>query len=143
MMIARGAPRDPVAAMDKILNACARPTLADAAVYTYARGGTDISGPSIRLAEAIAQSWGNLSFGIRELEQRNGESQVLAYAWDMETNTRREIAFSVKHVRHTKHGVQQLEDPRDIYEIVANNGLAPPARLHPRDHPRRRYRGRG
>lgn len=122
MMIARANPRDPIAAMDRILNACTRPTLANAAIYQYARGGTDISGPSIRLAETIAQCWGNLQFGVRELEQRNGESIVQAYAWDVESNTRREITFQVPHLRHTKKGTYRLEDPRDIYELVANNG---------------------
>lgn len=122
MAIARMNPRDPIAAMDRILNACSRPTLADAAVYTYSRGGTDISGPSIRLAETLAQNWGNVQFGIRELEQRNGESTVQAYAWDVETNTRREVTFQVPHVRHTKRGQTRLEDPRDIYELVANQG---------------------
>ena len=122
MMIARMNPRDPIAAMDKILNACARPTLADAAVYTYARGGSDVSGPSIRLAEAMAQSWGNMQFGIRELDQRNGESTVQAFAWDVETNTRREVTFQVPHIRYTRSGSRKLEDPRDIYEMVANQG---------------------
>jgi hypothetical protein len=122
MAIARMNPRDPVAAMDRILNACARPTLADAAVYTYSRGGSDVTGPSIRLAEAIAQSWGNLQFGIRELEQGGGVSTVQAYAWDIEANTRREVTFQVPHVRHTKAGQRRLEDPRDIYEMVANQG---------------------
>jgi hypothetical protein len=122
MMIARMNPRDPIAAMDRILNACTRPTLANAAVYTYSRGGSDISGPSIRLAEAIAQAWGNMQFGIRELDQRNGESTVQAFAWDVETNTRREVTFQVPHVRYTKDGARRLVDPRDIYEMVANQG---------------------
>jgi hypothetical protein len=122
MAIARMNPRDPVAAMDRILNACSRQSLADAAVYTYSRGGTDISGPSIRLAEAIAQGWQNMSFGIRELEQRNGVSTVQAYAWDMEHNTRREVTFQVPHMRSTKKGSYKVEDARDVYELVANNG---------------------
>lgn len=122
MMIARMNPRDPIAAMDRILNACSRPSLADAAVYTYSRGGSDISGPSIRLAEAMAQQWGNMQFGIRELEQRDGASTVEAFAWDVETNTRRAVTFQVPHVRHTKRGTVKLEDPRDVYELVANQG---------------------
>lgn len=122
MMIARMNPRDQIAAMDRILNACARPTLADSAVYTYSRGGTDVSGPSIRLAEAMAQAWGNMQFGIRELDQRNGESTVQAFAWDVETNTRREVTFQVPHIRYTRSGSKKLEDPRDIYEMVANQG---------------------
>lgn len=122
MMIARANPRDPIAAMDRILNACTRPGLAESAVYTYARGGSDISGPSIRLAETLAQQWGNFQFGIRELEQRNGESTVQAFAWDVETNTRREVTFQVQHLRFTRSGSKRLDDPRDIYEMVANQG---------------------
>lgn len=120
--VAQRFPRDPVAAMSRILNACTRPTLAEHAVYTYARGGQDVSGPSIRLAEAIAQEWGNLQFGIRELEARPGESTVEAFAWDVERNVRRVVAFQVAHERHTRQGVKKLTDPRDIYELVANQG---------------------
>lgn len=122
VVMAKRFPRDQKRAYDKIMLACQRPSLAESAIYSYARGGTDISGPSIRLAEAIAQSWGNLQFGIRELEQRNGESTVEAYAWDIESNTRQLKIFQVAHKRHTKKGDYNLTDPRDIYENVANNG---------------------
>ncbi len=122
MVIARSNPRDPVAAVDRILNACTRPTLAEKALYSYSRGGTDITGPSIRLAEAVAQQWGNIQFGIREIEQRGDMSTVQAFAWDVETNTRREVTFQVPLIRHTKKGAYRLEDPRDIYEMVANQG---------------------
>lgn len=128
MVIAQRFPRDQVAAMDRILNACTRPSLAETAMYTFARGGTTITGPSIRLAEAIAQGWGNMKFGIRELEQRagnahrNGESTVEAFAWDVETNTLATKTFQVPHLRYTRNGTTKLVDPRDIYETVANNG---------------------
>lgn len=122
MVIAKRFPRDPIAAMDRILNACTRPTLAAQALYTYARGGTEISGPSIRLAETLAQNWGNIQFGIRELEQRPGESTVEAFAWDVETNVRQLKVFQVKHVRDTKKGSYALTDGRDIYELTANQG---------------------
>lgn len=122
IVLAKKFPRNQIEAMDKILVACQRQGLAEQAVYSYARGGSAISGPSIRLAEAIAQAWGNLQFGIKELEQRNGESTVQAYAWDMESNTRQEKTFQVKHERFTKKGKYKLEDPRDVYEAVANQG---------------------
>lgn len=122
MQMAKAFPRDVVAARDRILNACTRPKLAEVACYTYARGGTDVTGPSIRLAEAIAQNWGNIQFGVRELEQRNGESTCEAFAWDMETNARQTKVFQVPHIRYTKQGAKPLTDPRDIYELVANNG---------------------
>ena len=122
IILAKKFPRNQIQAMDRILTACQRPKLAEQALYSYSRGGTEITGPSIRLAEAIVQQWGNASFGIRELEQRNGESTVEAFAWDIETNTKQVKTFQVKHERHTKKGKYALEDPRDIYELTANQG---------------------
>jgi hypothetical protein len=122
IVLAKKFPRNQIEALDKITVACQRPGLAEQALYSYSRGGTEITGPSIRLAEAIAQNWQNLQFGIRELEQRNGESTVEAFAWDLENNTRHVKTFQVKHERHTKKGSYRLEDPRDIYELTANQG---------------------
>ena len=122
MIIARQFPRDHMYATEKIVNACMRPALAEKALYTYSRGGQDISGPSIRLAETMAQYWGNIQFGVRELEQGDGVSTVEAFAWDIETNVREIKIFHVAHERHTKKGVTKLTDPRDIYELVANQG---------------------
>jgi hypothetical protein len=122
MVIAKRFPRNQVEAMDKILQAFTRPSLAEASQYEYSRGGSKITGPSIRAAETIAQLWGNIQFGVRELEQRNGESTVEAFAWDIETNTRQVKVFQVPHIRHTNKGAYRLEDPRDVYELVANQG---------------------
>lgn len=122
MVIAKRFPRNQMEATDKILQACTRTSLAEGALYSYSKGGSDVTGPSIRMAEVLAQCWGNISFGIRELEQRNGESSVEAFAWDIETNTRQVKVFQVGHVRHSKSGVKKLTDPRDIYELVANQG---------------------
>ena len=122
MVIAKKFPRDEVQSFNRIMRACQRKTLAEQAMYEYPRGGTKVTGPSIRLAEAMAQNWGNLDYGIIELEQKSGESQVMAYAWDLETNTRQTKIFSVPHIRSTKKGNVTLTDPRDIYELVANQG---------------------
>lgn len=79
MVIAKRFPRDEVESFNRIMQSCKRKSLAESAMYEYPRGGTKVSGPSIRLAEAMAQNWGNIDFGITELEQKNGESQVMAY----------------------------------------------------------------
>lgn len=130
MVIAKKFPRDQMRAFERIMQACARPALADEATYEYPRGidpetgkKNFVTGPSIRLAECLAQNWGNLQFGITELEQKDGESIIEAFAWDLETNTRQTKVFTVKHERHKKGGrVDRLTDPRDIYEMVANQG---------------------
>ena len=122
VFMAKQFPRNQIQAADRILNACTRQTLADSAVYSYPRGGQNVEGPSIRLAEVLAQNWGNLDFGIRELSQENGVSTVEAYAWDLETNVRQAKVFQVAHKRIAKGGTKTLTDPRDIYEMVANQG---------------------
>lgn len=126
MVVAQRFPRDPMLAIDRIKTDCQRPGLAEKAVYSYSRGGSDVSGPSIHLAKAIARRWGNIISGITELEQRRtangGESVCEAFALDLETNYRESKIFTVPHIRYTRNGSRRLEDPRDIYELVANNG---------------------
>lgn len=122
MVIAKKFPRDETASYNRIMQACKRKALAESALYAYPRGGTTVTGPSIRLAEALVQNWGNVDFGIIELEQRNGESQVMSYAWDLETNTRQTKIFAVKHERKAQGMIKKLDDPRDIYELIANQG---------------------
>lgn len=97
MLAAKKFPRDQVVAYNNIMRACQRRKLAESSMYEFPRGNEKITGPSIRLAEAIAQNWGNIDFGFMELEQRNGASQVMAYAWDLETNSRQTKLFSVPH----------------------------------------------
>jgi len=122
LVIAKRFPRDRIAAMDRILQDCTRASLAESALYSYARGGSEVTGPSIRLAESLAQNWGNIDFGIKELSQGGGASQVMAVAIDLETLTRQFKVFTVPHIRYTRQGSKRLEDPRDIYEMVANQG---------------------
>ena len=120
MVVAKNFPRIPQESMNRILDSCARPSLAEAATYEYNRGGSKIYGPSIRLAECLAQNWGNIDFGFIELDRKSGESTVMAYAWDLETNTRRSLIFAVKHQREVNGGSKALTSERDIYEVVAN-----------------------
>lgn len=122
MFMAKKFPRDETAAVTKIVNACKRLKLAESSMYSYSKGGSAVTGPSIRLAEALAQAWGNLDFGVIELDQKNGESTVMSYCVDLESNTRQTKVFTVKHERHTRNGSYALSDPRDIYEMTANQG---------------------
>lgn len=120
IVMAKKFPRDEVVASKRIMTACQRKKLAEAAEYEYVRGTSKVTGPSIRLAEALAQNWGNMDFGFVELERKSGESVVMAQAWDLETNTRQTRTFAVKHFRDTKGGGYALTSDRDINELVAN-----------------------
>lgn len=120
LIIAKRFPRDEARAFQKIMEACSRPQLANVAMYAYPRGGQQITGPSIRLAEELARCWGNMSYGSRELSRREGVSEMEAFAWDEETNVRTVQQFTVKHIRDKQGGGVPLKDERDIYELTAN-----------------------
>jgi hypothetical protein len=122
MVVAKRFPRNETLSISRVMAACNRLSLAESALYAYPRGGTTVSGPSIRLAESLARSWGNIDFGVIELEQKLGESVVMAYAIDLETNTRVQRVFTVKHERKARGNIETLTDPRDIYEMTANQG---------------------
>ena len=118
--LAKQFPRDQMKSTERILTACQRPGLASVAVYSYAKGGTSVSGPSIRLAEEIARDWGNLECGWNELEREDDMSKVRAFAWDKETNVLKTLFFYVPHYRTTRQGRKRLTDEREIYELLAN-----------------------
>ena len=120
LIIAKNFPRNEYEAYAKAIEACKRRSLAEKAIYSYPRGKETITGPSIRLAEELARCWGNVDFGIKELSQKEGESEMQAYCWDMETNTMSSQTFIVAHVRDTKYGAKKLTEQRDIYENNAN-----------------------
>lgn len=122
IFLARQFPRDMASIEKKILEECSQTYLAERAMYAYPRGTELVTGPSIRLAEAIMRVYGNASASVREIRQEKGESIMQAVAWDYETNVRSEKTFSVPHKRATKKGIYALTDPRDIYEITANMG---------------------
>lgn len=124
-VIAKKFPRNVDKAIEDIEKACARKELALVSLYDYGRGGSDIRGESIRLAEVVSQCWGNFSAGTIELSRKTGESQILTEAIDYEKNIREFKIFTVKHVReyNDKDGklcARMLLSNRDIYEEIAN-----------------------
>lgn len=122
LYLAKKFPRDEAQAFEKVMAACRRKSLAESAAYSFKRGDSMVTGPSIRLAETLAAAWGNIDYGIRELAQKDGESEMEAYCHDLESNTYSSQKFTVKHERSTRQGTKKLIDQRDIYENNANLG---------------------
>jgi hypothetical protein len=123
IMIAQAFPRNETVVFEGILRECeSNRALAEQALYSYPRGGKAVTGPSIRLAEALARHWGHLDMGIREISNESGSTEMEAFAWDKQTNVRDSRRFMVKHERSTKQGTTKLTDGRDIYELGANMG---------------------
>lgn len=120
LIIAQNCPRNELKARERLLIACQRLRLAEGALYSYKRGGAEVTGPSIRLAEAAARYYGNLEYGFREVSRHPGESEVEAYCWDKETNTRVSRRFTVRHVQYSGARATSLKTEREIYEAIAS-----------------------
>lgn len=120
LVIAKRFPRDEVAAYAKAIQACQRPAMAAKAFYSFPRGGQTVEGPTIRFAEELARCWGNIDYGIKELSQDDGKSEMQAYAWDLETNAQSVQNFTNPHQREQGKKMVTLTSQRDIYENNAN-----------------------
>lgn len=122
LVIAKNFPRDEQLAYQKAIESCRRPEMAKTAFYSYPRGGSQVSGPSIKFAQELARCWGNLDYGIKELSRDKDKSEMQAYCWDLESNTISVQNFTNPHQREVKGQMQKLSSDRDIYETNANMG---------------------
>ena len=122
MILARQFPRDFDTVRREIAAECTSKKLAETAVYEFPRGDSVVRGASIRLVECVARHFGNILCGVKEIATSGNRATVKAYCWDLETNFADEKIFDVEYVRHTKSGSYPLTDPRDRYEMLANQG---------------------
>lgn len=120
LVIAKRFPRNEVQAYAKAMEACQRPAMAAKAFYSFPRAGQTVEGPTIRFAEELARCWGNIDYGIKELSQDGGKSEMQAYAWDLETNAQSIQNFTNPHQREQGKKMVTLTSQRDIYENNAN-----------------------
>jgi hypothetical protein len=124
VMVARDVPRSVQNALRDMREVCAMPALAERAFFEFPRGGSTIAGASVYLARELARCWGNVQHGVAELrrDDDHGQSEMLAFAWDLQSNTRVQTIFIVPHMRDRKGGPVKLVDMRDLYENNANQG---------------------
>lgn len=121
-LMARKFPRSKRESVDRITLECCQKAVAEEAFFSFTRGKELIEGPSIRMAEVLARNWGNMDYGVEEVERTATESVLRAYAIDLETNTMSSKVFKVPHKRDTRQGKKALTSDRDVYEHIANNG---------------------
>jgi hypothetical protein len=124
IVVAQQCPRDINAAISEMRQSCQQMFLAERAFFRYSRGSGNITGASVHLARELARCWGNIQYGLVEMRRDDefGQSEMQAFAWDVEKNSRNSSTFIVPHKRDQKGGPKQLTDMRDIYENNANNG---------------------
>lgn len=124
VFVAKQNPRNRDLARDEMRFACSQLAIAEKAFFSYPKAGQTVSGPSVHLARELALIWGNIQHGTMELSRDTalGQSEILAYAWDLERNSRSSQIFIAPHIRDTRSGKKTLTDLRDVYENNANLG---------------------
>ena len=124
VVMARQFPRSEQHAIAQMRDACGRIELARRAFFSFSRAGQTVSGATVYLARELARIWGNIDYGLNELKRddEHGQSELQAYAWDLETNSRSTRTFVVQHGRDTKTGRKKLTELRDIAENNNNFG---------------------
>lgn len=120
LLMAKKFPRDEVAAHSRVIEACQRKGMAEKAFFSFPRGNNTVEGPTILFAKELARCWGNIDYGIKELSQDFGKSELQAYAWDLESNTISVQTFTNPHEREVNKKMVVLSSNRDIYENNAN-----------------------
>ncbi len=125
IVVAQQCPRSIQAAMAAMEESCGQKFLAEKAFYRFRRGGQNVSGETVHLARELARCFGNIQYGLHELRRDDeaGQSEMQAWAWDVQMNTRSSTTFIVPHIRDGgKEDGGRLTATRDIYENNANNG---------------------
>jgi hypothetical protein len=123
VVVAQQCPRDLQRAEAEMRDACSRTALANRAFYRVPNRG---QGPSVHLARELARIWGNVQYGVHELrrDDRAGMSEIQAFAWDVQTNTRSTRTFQVPHQRMVTNkatGEQTRKDLIDLGDVYLNN----------------------
>ena len=121
VIVAQNVPRDMARAEQDMKDTCGRLSMAQRAFYSVPNRGT---GPSVHLARELARIWGNVQYGVHELRRDDaaGVSEVQAFAWDVQTNTRSTRTFIAPHARMKGKERQALTDLNDIYLSNQNTG---------------------
>lgn len=121
VQVAQANPRDIDRATADMRDTCGRLPVANRAFYAVPNRG---QGLSVHLMRELARIWGNTDYGVRELRRDDdaGVSEMQAWAWDQQTNTRSTRSFIQPHQRMKGRERQALVDLNDIYLSNQNTG---------------------
>lgn len=123
MWAAQERPRDMMAVRAEMREECRQMHLAEQAFYSYRQAGQNITGPTVHLARELARIFGNFDFGFFELRRDDdfGQSEMMAFAWDLQRNVRNSTVVVSPHRRGGSDS-KVLTDPQAINQNNANVG---------------------
>jgi hypothetical protein len=122
VLMAHRFPRDMPDVRRRLTEVCKDPYLANRAFYVQRRTGGEVTGLTVHLARAMAVGYRNMQANVVELERdlARRQSQMMAYAWDLENNVRVSTTWIVEHRRDVQKSIVDIENLSGIYENNAN-----------------------
>ena len=122
IILARRFRRSEDDARARLLHSCKRPKFAAMVRYSYPRAGAQVEGATVYLAREAARVWGNIRYGFDIVHDDDEIRTVRAWAWDLESNTRRQIDATFKKLIYRRKGGWQAPDERDLRELTNKQG---------------------
>jgi hypothetical protein len=121
VQVAQQFPRDITRVRRELDAACESFDLARVAFWALPNRG---QGLSVHLARELAVIWGNVDHGVHELrrDEQRGMSEVQAFCWDMERNSRNTRTFQVPHMIMKGGRRVPIDDLQDVYRNNQNVG---------------------
>lgn len=128
VQVAQRFPRDMARVLAELEEACESYELAEVSFWALPNRG---QGLSVHLARELAVIWGNVDYGVHELrrDDERGLSEVQAFCWDMERNSRATRTFQVPHMimapapgDRSRKVRQPIIDLQDVYRNNQNVG---------------------
>jgi hypothetical protein len=121
VQVAQRFPRDLTRVRRELDEACESFDLARVAFWALPNRG---QGLSVHLARELAVIWGNVDHGVHELrrDEQRGTSEIQAFCWDMERNSRNTRTFQVPHMIMKGGKRVPIDDLQDVYRNNQNVG---------------------
>lgn len=110
-------PRNEAACLQRIEALCNEADFAAGALYAFPFGTSPTEGINVKAAREFARIWGNLNFGYIVHGRYANESQLEAYALDLESNVRDTAKFTVAHEIKSNDQIKPVTDPRQIDQL--------------------------
>lgn len=133
VLMARKFPRNEDAVFEALMRSCQRPRFAETACYAFPRGGSTVTGASIKLAREAKRLWGNIRTGLEVTFDERGDGttrdpglrRIRGWAWDLETNTYESFEDSFLKLIQRKRDrgtAWVVPDERDLRELTFRRG---------------------
>ena len=123
--VAHSVGRNEAEAYNRAMVSCERPGFAEGCTYSFPRGGTKVTGPSVQMARELARCWGSIIYELRIIDVGEDEVHIRAVAIDLIAVNRvsMEDKFRKKIQRKSGNTTRWIEpDERDLRELINRRG---------------------